>query len=91
MPEGREIPGLLSLEFEPWRPLPSHIKRVTMHEAGADCPSILEVLPRLNLVIGFQYGEIVKAYRGGMEQTLHRSGLTGLQTSTRRARHSGAK
>jgi AraC-like DNA-binding protein len=91
MLEGSRIQGLQSLEFEPWGPLRSYVRKISVHEAGPGCPAILEVLPRLNLVIGFQYGENVKAYRDGSEQTLHRSGLTGLQTSTRRARHSGAK
>ena len=91
MLERGRIHGLRSLEFEPWHPLRPYIKKIGIYEAGAACPAILEVLPRLNLVIGFQYGENVKAYRGGIEQTLHRTGLTGLQTSTRSARHSGAR
>ena len=88
---GDRIQGLQSLEFEPCGPLRSYVRKITIHEAGPGCPAILEVLPRLNLVIGFQYGENVQAYRGGIEQTLHRTGLTGLQTSTRHARHLGAK
>jgi hypothetical protein len=61
MLEDARIQGLRSLEFEPWLPLRPHIKKISIHEAGPGCPAILEVLPRLNLVIGFQYGENVRA------------------------------
>lgn len=89
--ESAQIQGLGAAEFEPWSPLLPYLERITIYEAQPHCSAVLEVLPRLNLVMGFQYGESVRAYRRGVEQTLHRSGLTGVQTITRHAQHTGAK
>ncbi len=80
-----------SLDFAPLRLLRPYVSKITIHEAGVDEVTPLEVLPRLHLVIGFQYGAPVRVARGGSEQALHPCGLTGLQTVTRRAGVAGSK
>jgi hypothetical protein len=76
----------VSLELPPWQSLRDYVQKITIHEGPQPGIAPSEILPRLSIVIGFQYGDLLKVARNGDPQTLYESASPGrVRGSSRRS------